>query len=350
MGVIYKITNKINNKIYIGQTRLAEPQRWQQHLWYANNNPKGDCVLLCQAINKYGKENFSREVIENISNDLLNEREAYWIKFFNSTDKKIGYNIEIGGEGHCKITDEEIITAFQQYGGVVEASRHINLSYNQISKRLQSLGYITTREIPIKQYTVEGKFVAIYPTAAEASRQTGISASAITSSDVITAGGYIWLRDKIGVTIEAHLKKLKLENKQLRGIEQYDFNGNFIKYFSSAAEASKELGVNVSSIKAASNGRQATAGGFLWRKRFNGLSYEEMLNKFLLSPSCCAVEEINEQGEVIHLFESSNKAEQFYGWGGNMVKPVCDGKKKSTNGKYFRYANPKKRELLNINK
>ena len=106
---------------------------------------------------------------------MLNEREAYWIKFFNSTDREIGYNIEIGGEGHCKITDEEIITAFQQYGGVVEASRHIDLSYNQISKRLQSLGYITTREIPIKQYTVEGKFIAIYPTAAEASRQTGIS-------------------------------------------------------------------------------------------------------------------------------------------------------------------------------
>lgn len=347
MGIIYKITNNINGKIYIGQTRMSEPQRWQQHIWYAYNNPDGDCVLLCRAINKYGKENFSREILEEATDNFLNEREIYWIKTLNSTDRNVGYNIEIGGNGHCKITDEEITNAFEKYGSVVEASRHIDLSYSQISKRLQNLGYITTREIPIKQYTVDGKLIATYPTSAEASRQTGICASAMTSSDAITAGGYIWLRDKVGVSIEEYLEKLKLENKNLPGIEQYDFNGNFIQCFSSATEASNKLNINVSSIKAALNGKQTTAGGFLWRKKFNGLSYEEMFNKFLLSSSCCAVEEIDENGGVIHVFESSNKAEQFYGWGGNKVKPVCDGKRKSTNGKYFRYANPKKRELLN---
>ena len=57
MGVIYKITNKINGKIYVGQTRVTEPKRWQQHIWYAYNCPNKDSLLLCYAIKKYGKYN-----------------------------------------------------------------------------------------------------------------------------------------------------------------------------------------------------------------------------------------------------------------------------------------------------
>ena len=348
MGIIYKITNNINNKIYIGQTRLPEPRRWQQHVWHANNNPSTDCLLLCQAIQKYGKDNFTREIIEEVDEEQLNEREQYWIRVYNSTDKAIGYNLSLGGEGHSKFEDKEIVAAFEKYGSVIEVSRYLNLSREQVSRRLQGMGYITTREIPIKQYTPDGKLVAIYPTVAEASKQTGISASGISSTNALTAGGYIWLRDKPDNSIEQYLEKLRLENKNLPGIEQYDFNGELVGEFKTAAEAARALNINVSSIKAALLGKQKTAGGFLWRKKFNGLTYEEMYNNFLLSPSCCGVEEIDKDNNTIHQFSSSNEAEAYYGWGGNMVKPVCDGKKKSVNGKYFRYSNSRKRELLGI--
>ena len=63
MGVIYKITNNINGKIYIGQTRIPESKRWQQHVWHADNDSDKDSLLLCKAIKKYGKESFSREII-----------------------------------------------------------------------------------------------------------------------------------------------------------------------------------------------------------------------------------------------------------------------------------------------
>ena len=69
MGVIYKITNQINGKFYIGKTVLTEPQRWQQHLYYAQNGQGDkDCPCLCNAILKYGKENFIREILEEVDN------------------------------------------------------------------------------------------------------------------------------------------------------------------------------------------------------------------------------------------------------------------------------------------
>ena len=95
-GFIYRITNKINNKVYIGKTELSIKARWRRHL---------DCVrkkvnrYLYDAINKYGIDNFSIEVIESCSINKLSEREKYWIKFYKSQDKNFGYNMQEGGLG-----------------------------------------------------------------------------------------------------------------------------------------------------------------------------------------------------------------------------------------------------------
>jgi len=86
--IIYKTTNVINKKIYIGQD--------------SNDNPKylGSGLLLHKAIKKYGKDNFKKEVLEVCSDrKCLNKQEIYWIKFYKATDKEIGYNISEGGTG-----------------------------------------------------------------------------------------------------------------------------------------------------------------------------------------------------------------------------------------------------------
>jgi len=80
--IIYKITNLINNKIYIGRDK--------------NNNPKyfGSGSLIKDAIKNYGKNNFKKEILETCDNESeLNEREKYWIKNLNSQNLEIGYNI-----------------------------------------------------------------------------------------------------------------------------------------------------------------------------------------------------------------------------------------------------------------
>lgn len=85
---IYKITNLINNKIYIGKDTTSDP------------NYFGSGLLIRRAIKKYGIENFKKEILDE-TNDYedLSIKEKYWIIYFNSTDLSIGYNISKGGDG-----------------------------------------------------------------------------------------------------------------------------------------------------------------------------------------------------------------------------------------------------------
>jgi len=89
---IYKTTNLANNKIYIGQRgSVKHPEKDVKYL--------GSGVVFNKAIKKHGKENFVKEIIEICEIDTLNEREIYWIKFFDSMDQTIGYNMCEGGNG-----------------------------------------------------------------------------------------------------------------------------------------------------------------------------------------------------------------------------------------------------------
>lgn len=94
MGYIYKITNTLNDKIYIGQTIKTVQKRFTQH---KNNSNKEyfSQIVLYKAFNKYGIENFICEEIEEIPNDKLDEREKYWIEYYDSYFN--GYNSTLGG-------------------------------------------------------------------------------------------------------------------------------------------------------------------------------------------------------------------------------------------------------------
>jgi group I intron endonuclease len=92
---IYKITNLINNKIYIGQSR------------YKNDNYFGSGVNIKNAIEEYGKNNFVKEYIDEAFNQLeLDEKEKYWIKITDAQNPIIGYNIADGGWNHLTITED----------------------------------------------------------------------------------------------------------------------------------------------------------------------------------------------------------------------------------------------------
>jgi hypothetical protein len=98
MGYIYKITNKLNGKVYVGKTDNTPEDRWQQHIYNLHRYQKAGVYNypLYKALDKYGVENFYLEVIEQCDN--TSEREIYWIEEFN-TYYGIGYNASKGGEG-----------------------------------------------------------------------------------------------------------------------------------------------------------------------------------------------------------------------------------------------------------
>lgn len=86
--IIYKTTNLVNGKIYIGKDIKNDPTYY------------GPGQTLRKAIKKYGKNNFKKEIIEVCaSNEELNLKEKYWISHLNSTNRDIGYNLTIGGTG-----------------------------------------------------------------------------------------------------------------------------------------------------------------------------------------------------------------------------------------------------------
>ena len=90
--IVYKIKNKVDGKIYIGQTVKTLKQRWQAH-----TGNKSDCRYLKSAILKYGKDNFEvTQIAKCNSLEEMNHREAYYIKLFNSLAPN-GYNLTTGG-------------------------------------------------------------------------------------------------------------------------------------------------------------------------------------------------------------------------------------------------------------
>jgi len=105
MGYIYKHTNKINGKVYIGQTTRNPQNRWSNGRGYTNDKRKLTSPFA-NAIIKYGWDNFKHEIICEVENDKLDELEKYYISFYKSNIKEFGYNCESGGNKNKKLSKE----------------------------------------------------------------------------------------------------------------------------------------------------------------------------------------------------------------------------------------------------
>lgn len=124
---IYVITNQINGKQYVGLSKNCY-KRWSDHYSKSYNSTKQDDLdkALYKAMRKYGRENFSFQIIEECSEELLSSREIYWINKLNTYSN--GYNETPGGEnsglknihlgeshGMAKLTEAEVIQCRKWY-------------------------------------------------------------------------------------------------------------------------------------------------------------------------------------------------------------------------------------------
>lgn len=102
---LYKITNTINGKVYVGYTQKTLAQRFSQHKCRAITARKN--TRLFNAIRKYGIKNFQIELVVESDNKqwILNVMEPHYIRFWNTQDSEIGYNMSSGGD--CPIQSEE---------------------------------------------------------------------------------------------------------------------------------------------------------------------------------------------------------------------------------------------------
>lgn len=90
-AIIYRLTNTVNGKIYIGQTSCGLDIRWRQHCYMTTF---GSSYYIHNAIRKYGTDTFTREILEETTTELVSDRETYWIAKLHPE-----YNMTSGGEG-----------------------------------------------------------------------------------------------------------------------------------------------------------------------------------------------------------------------------------------------------------
>lgn len=156
-GLIYKITNTENNKIYIGKTKeyygekkFGIKGRLGHHLTNAfTPSKRNDCPRFYNAIRKYGKSSFQIELLETCDMDIIDETETGYISKYNSTDRKIGYNIAKGGGGRSVVmVDEDVRKKISQSNN----SSNKLLNIKEIYDDGKLIGYTVRRRISGKQY------------------------------------------------------------------------------------------------------------------------------------------------------------------------------------------------------
>ena len=201
MAYIYKITNKLNGKIYIGKTTKTIEERYKEH---CNDYMKdrNENRPLYRAMKKYGIKNFSIEEIEECSTSNSSERETYWIEYYNSFSN--GYNATRGGDGKAYI-DRELV--YKTYLNVLNIRKTAELcncctetvstilkEYNFSSIELKANGHLSRRKPVAKIDKNTNEIIEIYASVADAENANGNTRhiAQVCNGNRKTAAGYKW--------------------------------------------------------------------------------------------------------------------------------------------------------------
>lgn len=152
-AIIYKVTNLVNGKIYIGKTKThygTKPHgikgRIANHFTKAlNNDPKG-CPGFYNAIRKYGKKNFKIEEILRCDEKDVDENEMEQIEIHKATDKEIGYNIALGGGGRS------VVNVSEEIRKKISSNKGKSMNLTKVFRKGVHVGYSARRRDKGNQY------------------------------------------------------------------------------------------------------------------------------------------------------------------------------------------------------
>ena len=149
--IIYKITNKLNGKIYIGKTKNKLNVRWSGHKTATNRNKSN--TYLQNAMRNHGIENFKIEEIDKAESLLeLKSKEYYWINHYNSTDTNIGYNIQYGDSKDNMIIQEQ--TKVKLVDSIRKNKLKGNIKYGSSDIRTIYVGVCYLKEKKLWAYNI----------------------------------------------------------------------------------------------------------------------------------------------------------------------------------------------------
>lgn len=155
---IYKIINKVNNKIYIGQTSRTVRERYNEHLSSAFS--KNLDQPLYRAMRKYGKNNFEVVTIEECSLEDINDREIYYIDKYNSYNN--GYNATLGGDGKPVNDYKQLAEDFLNSGlSITQYSKEYHLKVSTVRNALNSSNLMDKYRELYPEYNTRYNTVAV---------------------------------------------------------------------------------------------------------------------------------------------------------------------------------------------
>jgi hypothetical protein len=206
MAYIYKITNQVNGKIYIGKTEFSVEKRFAEHCKDAFRE-RNEKRPLYAAMQKYGTQSFKCETIEET--DMPVEREIFWIEFYRSF--KYGYNATLGGDGKRYLDYDLIIATYKEVQNVAETARKLDISPDSVHNVLKNfdidilpstiVSQVKLGKV-VNQYDLDGNFIQSFPSAKSAAESLNkITATSNGASSHITqvckgkrktAYGYKW--------------------------------------------------------------------------------------------------------------------------------------------------------------
>lgn len=252
---IYLVSNTQNNKVYIGATSQGSAKRFKQHVWKSES---GSNYSFHKAIREFGTDVFEVKTLEYVNTiDEAKEREKYWIIQYRSTNPKYGYNGDCGGD-------------------IMFHTEEAKVKISAIHKGKDMSSYYRA----VLQYSKEGDFIQEYPSVTHACEFTKISRTSMlralnkTLKTQSKVNPYVWFyKDEFETvptkidTSDMYCNKvyerkvsenfLKAGEKQRSRdnmfantiVEQLDLQGKRIALFYSIAEASRQTGVSLRTIK-----------------------------------------------------------------------------------------------------
>ena len=210
--VVYKVTNNVNGKVYVGVSTKSLEERKKDHM---KNSNKGKSYVFQNAIATYGIDAFKFEQIDTaLTTDELAKKEKEYILEYDSNVN--GYNSDSGGGIQKTVYQYDMLTGVlvNKYSNLTDASATIGLNKQDLSKVCLSVN--------------------------KASK------------------GFYWTYDYLE-------RFIPLEDKRKKKVHQYNIEGEFINEFESVSEASKQTRINKSCIAKVCRGERKSSGGYLWK-------------------------------------------------------------------------------------
>jgi len=228
---IYKITNCINEEIYVGKSKNPKA-RWRQH----KSHSKKRNTKLYYAMRKYGVSNFLFDILEECNEKNVNEREVYYVSSLNPY-----YNMTNGGDG----------------GGFLN-KKHGN-NWKSAIKQSNSK--------KVACYDLNGNLIQTYDSCRDASYDLfgkecrGIDA--VTRGEYQTYGGYQWKTFKD--VPKPNIAPYKRTSHKIKKIAKYSIDGKLIKMYDSMTVAAKENDASTSKITLVCQNKRKTHKGYIWK-------------------------------------------------------------------------------------